>query len=96
MTNILSSFYLDYSKDVVYVEKANSLLRRRMQTVFYQNLYCLVRLLNPILPHTTEEVYQMMSNTKEKSVYLENMPEAKEYKNAVELLENTKVFTFKR
>jgi len=42
-----------------------------MQTVFYENLFTLVRLLNPILPHTTEEVYQMMSNTKEKSVYLE-------------------------
>lgn len=96
MTNILSSFYLDYSKDVVYVEKANSLLRRRMQTVFYQNLYCLVRLLNPILPHTTEEVYQMMSNTKEKSVYLENMPEAKEYKNAVELLEKYEKFLLLR
>ena len=92
MTNILSSFYLDYSKDVVYVEAANSLLRRRMQTVFYENLFTLVRLLNPILPHTTEEVYQMMSNTKEKSVYLENMPEAKEYKNAKELEEKYEKF----
>ncbi|ARW19498.1 Isoleucine--tRNA ligase [Pediococcus pentosaceus] len=32
----LSAFYLDFAKDVVYIEPENSLKRRSMQTVFYK------------------------------------------------------------
>nr|MCW1092290.1 class I tRNA ligase family protein [Streptococcus anginosus] len=41
----LSAFYLDFAKDVVYIEAANSPERRRMQTVFYDILVKLTKLL---------------------------------------------------
>ncbi|EPW07215.1 isoleucyl-tRNA synthetase, partial [Streptococcus agalactiae FSL S3-442] len=53
----LSAFYLDFAKDVVYIEAANSPERRRMQTVFYDILVKLTKLLTPILPHTAEEIW---------------------------------------
>ena len=51
----LSAFYLDFAKDVVYIEAADSLARRQMQTVFYDILVKITKLLTPILPHTAEE-----------------------------------------
>ena len=49
ITNDLSSFYLDFAKDVVYIEAANSPERRSMQTVMYDILKDLVKILVPIL-----------------------------------------------
>ena len=43
ITNDLSSFYLDFAKDVVYIEAANSPERRSMQTVMYVILKDLVK-----------------------------------------------------
>ena len=47
----LSAFYLDFAKDVVYIEAAKSLERRQMQTVFYDILVNITKLLTPIIPH---------------------------------------------
>jgi len=69
----LSSFYLDVVKDRLYCEGANSLLRRSAQTVLYEILQVLVRVLAPILVHTCEEVWDAMPWAKkegEKSVHL--------------------------
>lgn len=41
----LSAFYLDFAKDVVYIESAKSLERRQMQTVFYDILVKITKLL---------------------------------------------------
>ena len=48
-TGILSSFYLDIAKDVVYIENKEHPHRRSMQTVMYESLLALVKLLTPIL-----------------------------------------------
>ena len=32
----LSNFYLDYGKDILYIEQRDSHIRRSMQTVLYQ------------------------------------------------------------
>ncbi|MCY9281093.1 isoleucine--tRNA ligase, partial [Bacillus haynesii] len=45
----LSSFYMDFAKDVVYIEHADHKDRRSMQTVFYETLLALVKLIAPIL-----------------------------------------------
>ena len=82
ITRDLSAFYLDYAKDPLYIEKANDPLRRGVQTVIYQALDALSRLLTPIMPHTMEEVYQAMSFRQEDSVYLESMPKASLRKDA--------------
>ncbi|MGD9605361.1 MAG: isoleucine--tRNA ligase [Bacilli bacterium] len=87
MTNDLSAFYLDFTKDILYIEQANHLARRSIQTVFYQHLIALATLLTPILPHTMEEVYQFAPNREYQSIYLLNMPKAKMPTNAEALME---------
>ncbi len=73
-TRELSAFYLDYAKDVLYIERKDDPLRRGAQTVIHEALSRLLTLLTPIIPHTTEEAYQHLPGRKEASVYLENMP----------------------
>ncbi|APT47134.1 isoleucine--tRNA ligase [Bacillus safensis] len=71
----LSSFYLDFAKDVVYIEHADHPDRRSMQTVFYETLMALVKLTAPILPHTADELWSHLSFVEESSVQLTDMPE---------------------
>jgi len=52
----LSSFYLDIAKDILYCENKKSLRRRQVQTVLDKVTFTLMRLLNPILPFTMDEV----------------------------------------
>jgi len=79
MINDLSAFYLDYTKDILYVEAKNGLLRRSVQTVLYEQLMALLKLLNPILPHTTSEAYWALNFERKDDVYLENMPMARSF-----------------
>ncbi|MHB1682014.1 MAG: isoleucine--tRNA ligase [Bacilli bacterium] len=53
----LSSFYLDVAKDALYVEPANSEMRRATQTVMHECLYTLLGLIAPILTFTAEEIW---------------------------------------
>ncbi|MEI4789007.1 isoleucine--tRNA ligase [Bacillus sp. FJAT-53060] len=70
----LSSFYLDFAKDVVYIEHADHPDRRSMQTVFYETIMALVKLTAPILPHTADELWSHLSFVEEPSVQLTDMP----------------------
>ncbi|MBC1520464.1 isoleucine--tRNA ligase [Listeria aquatica] len=74
-TVLLSQFYMDFAKDVVYIEAADSLSRRSMQTVFYESVVVLTKLLAPILPHTTEEIWANLKGEETPSIHLEDMPE---------------------
>jgi len=77
----LSAFYLDVLKDIVYIEAPKDHKRLSAQTVVYDILHALLRMLTPILPHTAEEAYQHLPEKGEASVYLENLPEPKHEKN---------------
>ncbi|MBC1552550.1 isoleucine--tRNA ligase [Listeria booriae] len=77
----LSQFYMDFAKDVVYIEAADSKDRRAMQTVFYEAVVTLTKLLAPILPHTADEVWSHLGNQEEASVHLSEMPEVKNYQD---------------
>ncbi|MGO2289756.1 MAG: class I tRNA ligase family protein, partial [Lactococcus cremoris] len=92
ITNDLSSFYLDFAKDVVYIEAANSPERRSMQTVMYVILKDLVKVLVPILPHTAEETWTYLEHEPENFAYLAEMPEAAEIPGSEELLGNWQEF----
>ncbi len=70
-----SAFYLDFTKDVLYIEKADALNRRSIQTVMYTMLDSLLRLLTPLIPHTTSEAYAFMPHKDKADVYLLSMPE---------------------
>ncbi len=56
--NDLSSFYLDIVKDRLYTAGKKSLSRRACQTVLYENLMTLVRVLAPVMPHQAEDIWQ--------------------------------------
>ena len=56
MSDDLSSFYLDIAKDILYCEDKDSLRRKQVQTVLNECCFTLMRLLNPIIPFTMDEV----------------------------------------
>ena len=76
----LSSFYLDIVKDRLYTAGKKSLSRRACQTVLYETLQVLVRILTPVMPHQAEDIWQ---NTPEcqrgglESVLLVDWPKVK-------------------
>ncbi|MEI4803021.1 isoleucine--tRNA ligase [Bacillus sp. FJAT-51639] len=81
----LSSFYLDFAKDILYIEAENNHDRRAIQTVLYDVLVALTKLVTPILPHTADEVWPYIPGAVEESVQLTDMPEAVEVEDAEEL-----------
>ena len=80
----LSNFYLDFTKDILYIEKENSKKRKSVQSVIYHILTYEVRLLAPILPYTSEEVYQYLPHSRE-SIHLTDMKEVIKYQNEEEI-----------
>jgi isoleucyl-tRNA synthetase len=60
----LSSFYLDVIKGRLYTYASNSLERRAAQTVIYEVLNTLIRLMAPVLIFTTEEIWQNLPKIK--------------------------------
>lgn len=88
----LSAFYLDFAKDVVYIESTNSLERRQMQTVFYDILVKLTKLLTPILPHTSEEIWSYLEFETEDYVQLSELPNPVQFENQDIVLEEWDAF----
>ncbi len=74
----LSSFYLDFAKDVLYIEAADHKRRRSIQTGYYEILTTLVKLLTPIIPHTMDEVWEYIPGVEAESVQLTDIPEPRD------------------
>ncbi len=77
----MSNFYLDIIKDRLYTSKADSKERRAAQTVMYEILQALVRMLTPVLAFTTEEIWQFMPHRAGddiESIQLNSWPEVNE------------------
>ncbi|WP_332632183.1 isoleucine--tRNA ligase [Halalkalibacter flavus] len=70
----LSSFYMDLAKDTLYIEHADHPSRRAIQTVMYEVLISLTKLVSPILSHTADEVWEHIPAVSEESVQLTDMP----------------------
>ncbi|RAL26029.1 isoleucine--tRNA ligase [Thermoflavimicrobium daqui] len=73
-TVFLSQFYLDVLKDRLYVESTAAPIRRSAQTVLYELMLALVKLVSPLIPHTADEVWKHIPGTDEISVQLELYP----------------------
>ncbi len=86
IANDLSAFYLDFTKDILYIEKADSHARRCIQTVLYHHVLDMVRLLAPVIPHTADEVYAYIPGVDVSSVALAEMPTAASYENGQDLV----------
>lgn len=72
----LSSFYLDYAKDILYCDGKDSLRRKQVVATIYRCADTLLRLWNPILPFTMEEVYINMPLRDKMSPQLLDFPKA--------------------
>ena len=81
----LSSFYLDIVKDRLYTAGKKSVSRRACQTVMYEILQALVRMLVPVMPHQAEDIWMSVPEVQKgglESILLSTWPEAKpEWKN---------------
>ena len=73
-TVVLSSLYLDISKDTLYCDAPASGSRRSAQTAMYEILRGMVAFLAPLLTFTTEEIYEAMPGAKKQSVHLIDFP----------------------
>jgi isoleucyl-tRNA synthetase len=74
----MSAIYLDIIKDRVYTARAGDIIRRSAQTVMYDTLMALVKMLTPILAFTTEEIWQYLpQKSKAVSVQVAGWPEYK-------------------
>ena len=56
----MSKLYIDITKDRLYVEAKNSEGRRAAQTVLYEILQTLTKMIAPILAFTSDEIWQSM------------------------------------
>ena len=75
----LSSVYLDILKDRLYTFHKNSHERRSSQTVLYEILMALTKLMAPILSFTADEMWRMLPEAARKeaaNVHLASFPEA--------------------
>ncbi|MBS4211920.1 MULTISPECIES: isoleucine--tRNA ligase [Neobacillus] len=88
----LSAFYLDFAKDVLYIEAVDHPERRAIQTVLYESLLALTKLVSPILSHTADEVWKYIPKVQEESVQLTDLPEYQELPGATELEEKWSAF----
>lgn len=86
-TNLLSAFYMDFTKDILYIEKANSTRRRQVQTVLYHYAKVMMKLISPILVFTAEELHDHFKcdDCKEESIFLEPAPKVFDVENSKEI-----------
>ena len=70
----MSAFYLDIIKDRLYIEPVSSSSRKAAQTVLYDVLVALVKLVAPILPHTADEIWRFIPEVDEPSIQLTELP----------------------
>ncbi len=67
----LSAFYFDIRKDSLYCDDLKSLKRKSCLKILEIILKCLLSWFAPILSFTTEEIFQLLSKNKDKSIHLE-------------------------
>jgi isoleucyl-tRNA synthetase len=70
----LSSFYMDVIKDRLYANAPNDTRRKASQTVLYDALVAITKLISPILPHTADEVWKYIPGVELESVQLSELP----------------------
>ena len=85
MVNELSSYYCDFTKDILYCDAEDAPRRRQVQSVYWQCTDALVKLWAPFLCYTTEEVWMHFNNDEAESVHYCHFPSVQEYANAEEL-----------
>jgi isoleucyl-tRNA synthetase len=82
----LSAFYFDILKDRLYTFAARSTGRRSAQTAVYRIAHALVRLLAPIVPFTSEEIWKHLPQHAgaPESVHIAVFPDAKDLRTGLD------------
>ncbi|WP_284638770.1 isoleucine--tRNA ligase [Paenibacillus silviterrae] len=70
----MSAFYLDIIKDRLYANAPGDASRRAAQTVLYDALTAITKLIAPILPHTADEVWQFIAGKPYETVQMAELP----------------------
>ena len=78
MSADLSSFYLDIAKDTLYCDSIESIRRKTMQSVLYEIGDTLLKLLNPILPFTMDELNKNLPLKRKDNVQYYDYPTKKD------------------
>ena len=81
----LSSYYCDFTKDILYCDALDDVRRRQVQTVYWTCVDTLVKLWAPFLCYTTEEVWEHFNNDEAESVHYCHFPDVHTYANEQEL-----------
>lgn len=96
ITNDLSAFYCDFTKDILYVNSKNDIRRKQVQMTMFLIIKTLIGLLAPILPHTTEEAFQSLTkkelNTTNDSIHLKIFPQPWNLKKQTKLIAKWEYF----
>ncbi len=85
MTNVLSAYYTDFTKDILYIDKKDGLRRRQVQTVIYKSVDTLLKLWAPILSHTAEEITWFFNEYNGESVHLQEFNEEEVIEDAAQI-----------
>lgn len=85
MTNDLSAYYLDYTKDILYIEDIDCLRRRQVQSVIWQCADTLIKLWSPVLAFTSEEAFEVLASGEAKSVHYTHFNKVQEYADEEEI-----------
>lgn len=85
MINELSSYYLDFTKDILYIEAKDSLRRRQVQSVIWNVVDALCKLWAPILVFTMDEIWDVFNNDEQNSVHYTHFPISNVYTDAEEI-----------
>ena len=67
----LSAFYLDIVKDRLYTAGKKSVSRRAVQTVLYETMLTVLKMMVPVMPHQAEDIWSYVPETQ--SVGLESI-----------------------
>lgn len=96
ITNDLSAFYCDFTKDILYVNSKNDMRRKQVQITMFLIVKTLIGLLAPILPHTTEEAFQSLTKkeltTANDSIHLKSFPQPWNLKKQTKLIAKWEYF----
>ena len=76
----MSAFYLDILKDRLYTEYAESPVRRASQTVLYEILDGILRLMSPVLSFTAAEAWPHLpaDSSREENIFVASFPPMKD------------------
>ena len=74
-SSVLSSFYFDISKDILYCSERNGSRRRSVQSLCHYIVTMLAHVIAPIMPHTAESIYDYCLLEERSSIHLSHFPD---------------------